>query len=94
MVGFACSQSCLENGEQLTAIINNESCCIYCNYVDVCMYMHTHTYTCMNTCLLECRQIRTHTQTHAHRHTHTDEQTCDIAASMTVKACRIQCLPT
>ena len=22
MVGFVCSQSCLENGEQLTAIIN------------------------------------------------------------------------
>ena len=82
-VGF---QICLENGEKPTAIINYESCYIYCNHVYVYMHMHTHTYTCMNTCLPECTQIRTDTQT--------DEQTCDIAASMTVNACRIQCLPT
>ena len=83
-------QICLaENGKQPTGIFNSESCYIHYNIVH--MHEHTHVHT-------STQQAHTHISTWVYIGTGTDtqmdKQTCDIAASMTVMACRIQCLPT
>ena len=78
----------MENSQLVFLILNHATFTIIlytCMNTHMCIQAHSkhiHTYP------PECTYVGTGTDTQM------DKQTCDIAASMTVKACRIQCLPT